>query len=622
MKPNDRLGKQVSTWLAVLMSAAIALMALPADAAPQVLSATLNPSEITIGHTALLTITTLGSSTDDVLLPFVGGLEFRTMSQSRRVDAATGATRTTLVVRVTPQMAATFSIPPLAANLGPLTLTVNPDRLVVDASPLPRKAAPPRVVPRAMDERGIQLMADGAAFVRVGIPTRQAYVGENIPIEIEVGGRAGAVTSVNGMTTLTGGDFTLDNLSRQPERSIRSIDGRQFTVLIWHSVIAPVKQGVFPFSVEVPLTVKFSTRPKAEARFDELMGDPFLQNFFAPSVTRELKISSPRSELTVLALPTQNRPADFSGAVGTFAVSSELSAVEAAAGDPLSLRLHVTGTGNFDRVDTAMLASLPGWKTYPPRSSFKESDALGDKGEKVFEQTIIASRPGVQTLPALAFSFFDPATGRYETVRSAPLTVTIAKSLADTSLTAPAAGVAAGGAAGAASGAASGEQRAAGMRPDQALTARSTDSLRPPYLRTPFLAAYSLLTAGFSAAYLFMRGRVPHARRFDPRTDRQTARAIARTRAQLQAAAAQSPQAFFASARRSLQTTLAARWRLTPEEITVQAIDARLSAAGRELRELFELADEVRYSGRAPSAADYSRWTQVVVSQLRTEGTA
>jgi len=622
MKPNERLGRQVSTWLAVLMSAVIALLALPVHAAPQVLSATLNPSEITIGHTALLTITTLGSNADDVLLPFVGGLEFRTVSQSRRVDTATGATRTTLVVRVTPQMAATFSIPPLAANLGPLTLTVDPDRLVVDASPLPHKTAPPRVVPRAMADGGIQLMADGAAFVRLGIPRRQAYVGENIPIEIEVGGRAGAVTSLNGLPTLTGGDFTLDNLSRQPERAIRSIDGRQFTVLIWHSVIAPVKQGVFPFSVEVPLTVKFSTRPKAEARFDALMGDPFLQNYFGPTVTKEVKISSPRAELTVLALPTENRPADFSGAVGTFAISSELSAVEAAAGDPLNLRLHVTGSGNFDRVDAAMLGSLPGWKTYPPRSSFKESDTLGDKGEKIFEQTLIASRPGVQTLPALAFSFFDPSTGRYATVRSAPLTVTIAKSLADTSLTAPASGAVAGVAGGSAAGAASGDAPAAGMRPDHVLSASSADSLRPPYLRAPFLATYSLLSVGFSAAYLRMRRRATQARRVAPRTGRRAAKAIAQTRAQLQAAAAQSPQAFFASARRTLQTTLAALWQLSPEEINVQAIDVRLGAAGRELRELFELADEVRYSGRAPSAADYSRWTQVVVNQLNGEGAA
>ena len=62
---------------------------------------------------------------------------------------------------------------------------------------------------------------------------------------------------------------------------------------------------------------------------------------------------------------------------------------------------------------------------------------LGYKGEKTFEQPLIASKPGAQTLPALTFSYFDPTTRRYETARSAPLSVTISPSLADSALTAP-----------------------------------------------------------------------------------------------------------------------------------------------------------------------------------------
>ena len=55
---------------------------------------------------------------------------------------------------------------------------------------------------------------------------------------------------------------------------------------------------------------------------------------------------------------------------------------------------------------------------------------------KTFEQPVIASKPGVQTLPALSFSYFDPNTRRYETARSVPLSVTISPSLADSTLTA------------------------------------------------------------------------------------------------------------------------------------------------------------------------------------------
>jgi len=69
-------------------------------------------------------------------------------------------------------------------------------------------------------------------------------------------------------------------------------------------------------------------------------------------------IASPSSELKVLPLPTQGQPKDFSGAVADFQVSSDISPARVAAGDPLTLRLHVSGVGNFDRVDSTLLDRL------------------------------------------------------------------------------------------------------------------------------------------------------------------------------------------------------------------------------------------------------------------------
>jgi hypothetical protein len=591
----------------------LVVVARPATAAYQIVSATLEPAAITVGHSALLTITTLGTGTESMLLPFVGGLEFRIVSQSHRVETIKGAmlTTTTLVVRVTPQMAGTFSIPDVAPKADSLMLQVDPDHLLVrsSSSVLGNASRLPPFVARSLAENGIHLVADGAAFVRVSVPKRQAYVGESIPIEIEVGLRSGFVNSVNGLPTLVGGDFTLNNLSRQPERSERSIAGKPFGLFTWHSVIAAVKPGSFAFSVEVPLTVKFSTRPKADSQIDDLLGDPFLQNHFGSSVTKDVKVSSSPSELAVVALPMENRPADFSGAVGTFTTSSDVSPATAAAGDPLSLRLHVIGSGNFDRVDTTMLRSLDRWKTYPPRSSFNATDTLGYHGEKIFEQPVIASDPGVQILPGLAFSFFDPTTGRYETARSAPLTVTISKSLADMMLAAPVPGAAAG--------AAPTRGPAGGLRPDHAVSGTFASSLMPLYLRPPFLAGSSLMALALGAAYLGLRRRAPLWHAVNARRDRRRSRAIAHVLVQLEAAASSGDSLqFFGAARSALQPVLLVRWHLAPDQITAHEIGVRLGSDGDDVRQLFELADEVIYSGLEPTAADYSRWTRIVVRQM------
>ena len=135
-----------------------------------------------------------------------------------------------------------------------------------------------------------------------------------------------------------------------------------------------------------------------------------------------------------------------------------------------------------------MLEHVEQWKTYPPKSTFKSSDALGYKGEKTFEQPLIASKPGPQTLPGLTFSYFDPTTRRYETARSPPLSVTISPALADNTLTASQ--IAAGSAATPAN------QSPRGFRPDHLASGTRASSLVPLYLQPRFLAIPSLLTAG------------------------------------------------------------------------------------------------------------------------------
>src|SRR5262249_49882482 len=146
---------------------------------------------------------------------------------------------------------------------------------------------------------------------------------------------------------------------------------------------------------------------------------------------KEMTIASPSAALKVLSLPTEGRPNDFSGAVGDFQLSSEVSANRVAAGEPLTLRLRISGVGHFDPVDAAMFDHLDHWKTYPAKSSFTAKDEAGNKGEKVFEQPLIAATPGEQSIPPIEFSYFNPNTQHYERASTRPITVTVATSLAE-----------------------------------------------------------------------------------------------------------------------------------------------------------------------------------------------
>jgi hypothetical protein len=581
-----------TSFITACFMAAVFIAATPALAGAPLVSATLEPSQIALGESAQLTITSSGNAMDFPKLPEVAGLVFGLVGQSRRTQLINGATlsSSSIIVRVTPKAAGTFTIPGITSNSSPLVLRVTPP----GGPALPGKSPGPGAPGMGSSANGIRMAADGAAYVRLILPKRDIYVGESVPVDIEVGLRDGFARP-NALPTLVGSDFTLNNLSHQPEQTPKVVDGKPYMVLTWHSVVAAVKPGKFSLTVESPLTVRIRTRPQRDSMIDDMLGDPFMQNFFGATVTKEITATSLQSDLTVLELPTQERPPNFSGAVGTFKIAGDISSTAAAAGDPLTLRMHVTGTGNFDRVDSTMLEHLDQWKTYPPKSSFKASDALGLKGEKIFEQPLIASKPGVHTLPGLAFSYFDPGTHRYETVHSAPLAVSISPSLADSSLNAPQAPAGAAPSAGPPATAASNT----GLRPDHVATEPGTSTLVPPYLQPRFLAIPSLLALTIAGGWLGLRRRESDSgnardRRRGPSKD------IDRVLQDMETAARAGDAALFFNLARS-------------------ALEAGRGGETDDIRRFLALADEANYACLRPTHEEFEQWMQFTRDTLESD---
>ena len=577
---------------------AVFITATPALAVAPLVSATLEPSQIALGESAQLTITSSGNTMDFPKLPEVAGLIFGLVGQSRRTELINGATlsSSSIIVRVTPKAAGTFTIPGITPNSQPLVLRVTPP----GGPALPGKSPGSGAPGMGSNANGIRMAADGAAFVRLILPKRDIYVGESVPVDIEVGLRDGFARP-NALPTLVGSDFTLNNLSHQPEQTPKVIDGKPYMVLTWHSVVAAVKPGKFSLTVESPLTVRIRTRPQRDSMIDDMLGDPFMQNFFGATVTKEITATSLPSDLTVLELPTRERPPNFSGAVGSFKIAGDISSAAAAAGDPLTLRMHVTGSGNFDRVDSTMLEHLDQWKTYPPKSSFKASDALGLKGEKIFEQPLIASKPGVHTLPGLAFSYFDPGTHRYETAHSAPLNVSISPSLADGSLNAPQAPAGTTSSAGRPATAASNT----GLRPDHVATEAGTSTLVPPYLQPRFLAIPSLLALTLAGGWLGLRRRESDSSNARGGRRRGSSKDIDRVLKNMETAARAGDAALFFNLAR---TAFEAGPRTE--------LEAGPGGETDDIRRFLALADEANYAGLRPTHEEFELWMQFTRDKL------
>jgi hypothetical protein len=256
-----------------------------------------------------------------------------------------------------------------------------------------------------------------------------------------------------------------------------------------------------------------------------------------------------------------------------------------------------------------MLSEAPHWKTYRPTANFESADKTQYRGRKTFEQPVVATEAGKQTLPGLAFSYFDPNSRRYETLHTEPLTIEVA----------PAAATAMNDRADRAALAASsvpakGSPRTE-WRPDHAPAPSFAPSLVPLYFQPAFLALPSLMALAFPGVWLWLRRRERRATDGAGAASTEPGRLVVDLE---RASAAGDVGRFFAAARAMLQRALGARWQVPPETVTRAEVAARLGP-DHDLEELFALADEALYSGRGFGKSELETWKRVVLRYLNQE---
>jgi hypothetical protein len=592
----------------------MAFAGIAAASAPPV-TQRIEPATIELGGVAQLTISAFGTDTPQITPPMVPGLEFVAVSQAQRVESVNGVTTSTTSVtyQVTPREAGVYTIAGVAPGAQPVVLTVNPG----GGGNGPARGGAAGVASGMIPAGRAGLNADGSAFVRLRLAKHELYVGETIPVDIEVGMRDGFVASLNGLPTLNGDEFTLNKLASEPQRAEEVIDGQPFTVLTWHSALAAVKPGKFALTVETPLTVRMRTRsrsdaaPFGEAGMDDLFNDPMFQNFFGTSTEKEIVVTSTPAEFSVLALPTSDRPRNFSGAVGHFTVSSDLSEDKATAGDPVTLRMRISGAGSFDRVNSPMLQDISDWKTYTPTAKFQPSDSIGFRGVKTFEQPVIAMRAGAQSLPPLTFSWFDPSTRQYAQARTSRIAVDIAPAQRESSVAhqlRPPANPSA---------SSSNDTAGDGLRADHVVNGRSTASLTPHYYQPEYLGVPSALILVFSGASFWLRRR-EHAAADAVAEGSRSLDTESLLRAMDDALASGDPDLFFKSARAALQRDLAAKWQISPDAVTPELVDMRLGAKS-DVARVFMLADEAAYAEVHITALEFQRWKKSVLGHINSK---
>ncbi|MDP0489736.1 MAG: tetratricopeptide repeat protein [Verrucomicrobiota bacterium JB023] len=195
------------------------------------------------------------------------------------------------------------------------------------------------------------------------------------------------------------------------------VDGESYRVVNFTTFASPLKAG----QVKVgPGTVR-QLQVQVTNRVERNRG--MFTSTFSRSVSLQLDL--PEVSFTAQALPA-GAPASFAGAIGSFSLDTSLDGETAPQpGDPIQVRMEVEGKGNLATLPAPVLdAAETSWKVYPASSNEQLSQRHGISGRVVFTQLL---RPlvAVTEVPSFVFSFFDPSTERYETLRSSPIPVTL-----------------------------------------------------------------------------------------------------------------------------------------------------------------------------------------------------
>jgi hypothetical protein len=311
---------------------------------------------------------------------------------------------------VTPQREGTFSIPPVKLNLNGREIQTSPLTLAVVKEETTKPTEPNK-----------------SYFGELVVPKDSAYVGEPVPVELRYyfDRRIWYQPYPQGQLPIIDGDGFVTAKYPDPAEKEVQVNGRWYRVLIYKTAITGVRAGQLDlhsatqeFLLHVP--VLRNAPPGFDNDYDQ---SPF-GNGFNGYERKDVSIGTNGATLEIKALPTDGRPANFSGAIGRFTMTGSIQPAHVNVGDPLDMQIQISGNGNFDRVQAPTLAAESVWHVHLVTSEIEAQDDIGLNAVKTFRYPLVANAP-VRETPTASFSYFDPEQEKYVTLNLDPKAISV-----------------------------------------------------------------------------------------------------------------------------------------------------------------------------------------------------
>jgi hypothetical protein len=600
-------------FLTLLLSAIALFSTTGWSRAETTLSASLKPDRFAVDTGGILTITINGSRSADIHLPTVSGFRLQGRGRSSQVQMINGSFSSALSYTyvIQAENPGKYTIPPITVSVDGSTLTTKPITFEVTPS---GSATPNQGNIGTSPTRLRSDDADKIAFLGISELQDKSWTGEVIPLQIKAYFRQGIKANLNALPVLKGDGFVMPQLDQKPLQTEESVNGTIYSVLTWESYISAVKEGKHTLTLEIEATLLFPQRRNMFPGFgdQDILQDDFFQNFFGGFTSKNVKVASRPITIEARPLPTDNQPHDFSGAIGHFNLSVHAKPMEAEVGDPVTLTMIVSGSGNFDRVEVPIFAENPTWKIYPPSVEFKQGDRPIE-GSKKYEQAVVIKDDHVTEIPPVSFVYFDPATEKYMTLKSAAIPLSVkhenqatAPSPASPAPTTPKAEP---------------ENRGiAGLAPIHLQMGELQKKIIPLFAKTWFIAMLMLNTLLLLGIFAW-KARLRYLRNNpEIQKEKKLSELLTKNMPMInEAAATNDSRRYLAACRKTIQEHLGHHWETESSAITLADLKARLQPSST-LIAIFEAAEQSAYADFTLSAAQIRQYTdnlQKELSELR-----
>jgi BatD DUF11 like domain len=276
-------------------------------------------------------------------------------------------------------------------------------------------------------------------FVKVDVDKTNVYQGEQILATYKLYTRLQTSASITKVPAFSGFSTEDIDLPNPPQANIEYVDGKEFKVFtIRKTILFPLQTGTLQLDpVEIDNSVRLykvnrSKKSSDNDPFDNFFKDqfgkdPFDDPFFSDpfgnsNVTYqnyEYNLKSTPVDIHVKPLPTEGQPAGFNGAVGDFTINASIDKTSLSTDDAGTLTVTISGSGNLNLLNAPTVNFPSEFDSYDPKTTDHfNKNSIPFSGNRSFEYVFMPHTPGNYTIPSVEFSYFDPSSESYKTIRT------------------------------------------------------------------------------------------------------------------------------------------------------------------------------------------------------------